>query len=155
MQKIIEEIREYVHSQWVLGALHGIGHWDRVYEYGQKLLTADANPLVVGLFAYLHDSCRMDDGMDLYHGQRAAVWIDTLRNTYLKDVADEELELLKEACRLHTTVPRTGNPTVDACFDSDCLDLWRAGIIPDPDRLATAKGKEIAGNTDYKLLMGL
>ena len=111
------------------------------------------NPLVVGLFAYLHDSCRMDDGMDLCHGERAAVWIDTLRNTYLKDVSDEEIELLKEACRLHTTELKTGNPTIDACFDSDRLDLWRVGIIPDPDRLATEKGKEIARNTDYKSLI--
>ena len=39
---------------------------------------------------------------------------------------------------------------IDACFDSDRLDLWRVGIIPDPDRLATEKGKEIARNTDYK-----
>ncbi len=53
-------------------------------------------------------------------------------------------------CRLHTIEHKTGNPTIDACFDSDRLDLWRVGIIPDPDRLATEKGKEIARNTDYK-----
>ena len=76
MQKIIEEIREYVHSQWTLGKIHGISHWDRVYENGQRLLATGVNPLVVGLFAYLHDSCRMDDWEDLDHGQRAAVWID-------------------------------------------------------------------------------
>ena len=152
---IIEKIREYVHSQWTLGTLHGISHWDRVYENGQRLLTLGVNPLVVGLFAYLHDSCRMDDGMDLYHGERAAVWIDTLRNTYLKDVSGEEIELLKEACRLHTTELKMGNPTIDACFDSDRLDLCRVGIIPDPARLATEKGREIARNTDYKALMGL
>ena len=153
IQKKIEEIRRYVHAQWTLGALHGISHWDRVYENGQKLLTPDVNPLVVGLFAYLHDSCRMDDGEDPYHGQRAAEWIDTLRNTYLKDVSDEEIELLKEACRLHTIKYKTGNPTIDACFDSDRLDLWRVGLIPDIDRLATEKGKEIARNTDYKELI--
>ena len=153
IQKKVEEIRRYVHARWTLGALHGIGHWDRVYENGQKLLTPDVNPLVVGLFAYLHDSCRIDDGEDINHGQRAAVWIDTLRNTYLKDVSDEEIELLQEACRLHTTALKTGNPTIDACFDSDRLDLWRVGIIPDPARLATEKGKEIASNTDYKSLI--
>jgi uncharacterized protein len=155
MEKIVEEIRRYVHAQWTLGALHGVRHWDRVYENGQKLLTSDVNPLVVGLFAYLHDSCRMDDGEDLYHGERAALWIGTLRNTYLKDFSDEEIELLQEACRLHTTEHQTGNPTIDACFDSDRLDLWRVGIIPDPARLATEKGREIARNTDYKALMGL
>jgi len=154
IQKIVEEIRRYVHSQWTLGALHGIRHWDRVYENGQKLLTPDTNPLVIGLFAYLHDSCRIDDGEDLYHGKRAADWIETIRGTYLKDVSNEEIELLQEACRLHTTELKTGNPTIDACFDSDRLDLWRVGVIPDPDRLATEKGKEIASNTDYKSLMG-
>ena len=153
MQKIVEEIREFVHSQWTLGTLHGISHWDRVYENGQKLLTPDVNPLVVGLFAYLHDSCRMNDWEDINHGKRAAKWIDTLRNTYLKDVSDEEIELLKEACRLHTIKHKTGNPTIDACFDSDRLDLWRVGIIPDPAKLATEKGKEIASNTDYKSLI--
>ena len=151
--QIVEDIRRYVHAQWTLGALHGIRHWDRVYENGQKLLTPDTNPLVIGLFAYLHDSCRIDDGEDLYHGKRAAEWIETLRGTYLKDVSNEEIELLQEACRLHTTELKTGNPTIDACFDSDRLDLWRVGIIPDPARLATEKGKEIARNTDYKSLI--
>ncbi len=153
-QKIIAEIRNYVHSRWKLGSMHGIRHWDRVYENGQKLMTPDVNPLVVGLFAYLHDSCRVDDGEDTYHAQRATAWIDTLRNTYLKDVSNEEIELLQKACRLHTTVSRTGNPTIDACFDSDRLDLWRVGITPDPNRLATEKGKAIARDTDYSLLLG-
>ena len=151
--QIVEDIRRYVHAQWKLGALHGIRHWDRVYENGQKLLTPDTNPLVIGLFAYLHDSCRIDDGEDLYHGKRAADWIETLRGTYLKDVSNEEIELLQEACRLHTTKLKTGNPTIDACFDSDRLDLWRVGVIPDPARLATEKGKEIANSTDYKSLI--
>ena len=151
--QIVEDIRRYVHAQWTLGALHGIRHWDRVYENGQKLLTPDTNPLVIGLFAYLHDSCRIDDGEDLYHGKRAADWIETLRGTYLKDVSNEEIELLQEACRLHTTKLKTGNPTIDACFDSDRLDLWRVGIIPDPTRLATEKGKEIANSTYYKSLI--
>ena len=153
MQKIIEEVRKYVHARWKLGTLHGIRHWDRVYENGQKLLTPDVNPLVVGLFAYLHDSCRMNDGEDLYHGERAADWIDTIRGKLLKDVSDEEIKLLQEACRLHTIEHKTGNPTIDACFDSDRLDLWRVGIIPDPDRLATEKGKEIARTTDYMKLI--
>ena len=151
--QIVEDIRRYVHAQWTLGALHGIRHWDRVYENGQKLLTPDTNPLVIGLFAYLHDSCRIDDGEDLYHGKRAADWIETLRGTYLKDVSNEEIELLQEACRLHTTKLKTGNPTIDACFDSDRLDLWRVGVIPDPARLATEKGKKIANSTDYKSLI--
>ena len=48
------------------GELHGISHWDRVCENEQLLLAPGVNPLVVGLFAYLHDFCHMDDGEDLY-----------------------------------------------------------------------------------------
>ena len=150
---IIEKIREFAHSRWTLGPLHGISHWDRVFENGQKLMTAEANPLVVGLFAYLHDSCRMNDMLDLEHGPRAAAFIDEIRRTQLAEVPDEEIELLKEACRLHTVAAKTGNSTVDTCFDADRLDLWRVGITPDPERLATEKGKEIARATDYAPLI--
>ena len=76
-----------------------------------------------------------------------------MRETYLAEVSDEEMELLKEACRLHTTTHRTGNPTIDACFDADRLDLWRVGITPDPEHLATEIGKEIAQSTDYEELL--
>ena len=118
---------------------------------GQRLLDSDVNPLVVALFAYLHDSCRLNDAEDINHGKRAAEWIEELRETYLKDIPAEDIELLKKACRLHTTVHKTGNPTIDACFDADRLDLWRVDIIPDPERLATEKGKQIARSTDYEL----
>ena len=147
MQEIIQEIRDIVRSRWTLGELHGINHWDRVYAYGQQLLTPDVDPFVVALFAYLHDSCRVDDGYDTTHGARAAEWIDTLRESYLKTLSEEQIRLLKKACRLHTTTPRTGNPTIDACFDADRMDLWRVGITPDLEKMATEKGKQMARDT--------
>ena len=150
---LIIEIREYAMSRWTLGKTHGVSHWDRVYENGKMLLTPEVDPLVVGLFAYLHDSCRKNDDEDYYHGPRAAEWIETLRDNYLKNLTDEEFSLLQEACRQHTMKRKTGNPTVDACFDADRLDLWRIGIKPNPDRLATEKGKDIARNTDYEPLI--
>ena len=153
MQEIVQQIRELVLSRSTDSQLHGISHWDRVYIYGKQLITPEVDPLVVALFAYLHDSCRQDDGYDTSHGPRAAKWIDTLRETYLKPLTDEQIILLKEACRLHTTTQKTGNPTIDACFDADRLDLWRADITPDPDKMATAKGKKIAQETDYNALM--
>ena len=152
-EPIVNEVREYVCSLWKLGSTHGVSHWDRVYQNGKLLLADGVNPLVVALFAYLHDSCRRNDGGDFNHGRRAAEWIETLRDTYLKSLSDEEFSLLKEACRLHTVQSKTGDPTIDACFDADRLDLWRVGITPDPDKLATEKGKEIARNTDYRLLI--
>lgn len=151
--EMIENLRRFVHSIWTNGPLHGIAHWDRVYDNGQKLLTDEVHPIVVGLFAYCHDACRLNDGHDVRHGARAAEWIKKLRNTYLKDISDEDFELLRKACELHTITHKTGNPTIDACFDADRLDLWRVGITPDPKRLATEKGKEIARNTDYTPLL--
>jgi uncharacterized protein len=140
----VKRVREYVMENSRTGGVHGIDHWDRVYANGQLLITSRVNSLVVGLFAYLHDFCREDDGDDLQHGPRAAKFVDTVRDTLLKDVCDEDIRLLKEACSLHTVADRTGNPTIDACFDADRLDLGRVGIVPDPAKLATRKGKEIA-----------
>ena len=142
----VKRVREYVIAEGHIGGVHGLDHWDRVYANGQMLITRKVNPLVIGLFAYLHDYCREDDGDDLQHGPRAAEFIDTVRDTLLRDVSDDDIHLLKEACRLHTVVDRTGNPTIDACFDADRLDLGRVGIIPDPARMATKKGKEIANS---------
>ena len=36
--------------------------------------------------------------------------------------------------------------TIDAYFDSDRLDLPRAGIIPDPAQMATKEGAVLATN---------
>ena len=119
----IRRVRDYVLMDSSERGCHGIEHWDRVYANGQMLITRKVNPLVIGLFAYLHDYCREDDGDDLQHGPRAAEFIDTVRDTLLRDVSDDDIHLLKEACRLHTVVDRTGNPTIDACFDADRLDL--------------------------------
>ena len=140
----INRVREYVLTNIHAGGCHGIDHMDRVYANGELLITPKVNRLGLGLFAYLHDSCREDDGDDLQHGPRAAAFIDTIKDTLLMEISDEEIHLLKEACRLHTVADRTGNTTIDACFDADRLDLGRVGITPDPARMATKKGAKIA-----------
>lgn len=99
---------------------------------------------VVLCFAYLHDVERQSDGYDVEHGPRAAELIDQIRYSVLSFLDDKQIGLLKDACTFHTTCPKTGNPTIDACFDSDRLDLPRAGIIPDPDKMATKEGAEKA-----------
>lgn len=45
---------------------------------------------------------------------------------------------------MHTVEHRTGDPTIDACFDADRLDLWRVGIKPDPSLMATEIGADLA-----------
>ena len=140
----IEKVKQWAVSRWTLGPLHGVSHWERVERNGLLLATPECDVTVIRLFAYLHDSCRESDSYDEKHGPRAAKMMEGLRDNLLKDLSDEQFALLQLACRLHTTVRRTGIPTVDACFDADRLDLGRVGIKPKPYKMATEKGMEIA-----------
>ena len=42
------------------------------------------------------------------------------------------------------TEPRSGDATIDTCYDADRLDLGRVGIKLDPNKIATAFGARIA-----------
>jgi uncharacterized protein len=115
----------------------------------------DINIKVVRFFAYLHDKCRIDNWKDIEHGVRAAEMLLTIKNTILKDFTDEEFSLLERACRFHTTERRTGNPTIDVCFDADRLDLGRVGIVPNPKLMATEQGAYFAANIHLIDEMGI
>lgn len=140
----IEQVKQWAVSRWTLGEMHGVSHWERVERNGLLLATPECDATVIRLFAYLHDSCRENDGYDKEHGPRAAEMIVGLRETLLNDLTDQQFDLLQKACRLHTITHSTGNPTIDACFDADRLDLGRVGITPDPGKMATERGKELA-----------
>ena len=144
--KDIEKVREYAieHTKMGVDSIHGIEHWDRVARNGELLNVPEADMKVVLSFAYLHDVERDNDGYDEEHGPKAAKLVEEIHDTLLAFLDNKQIGLLKEACALHTTCHRTGNPTIDACFDSDRLDLTRVGIIPDPDRMATKEGAEKA-----------
>ena len=107
---------------------------------GTFCIRKDINITVVRLFAYLHDKCRLDDGWDFEHGIRAAKMLHSIRRTLLKELSDNEFSLLEKACELHTTEHKTGEPTIDTCFDADRLDLNRVGIEPSPNKMATEQG---------------
>lgn len=142
----INKVKQFSAKGWVLGLCHGISHWERVERNGLLLATEQVNTTVVRLFAYLHDKWRVDNWEDLEHGKRAAENLPALRSTLLAWLTDEEFELLRKACELHTVCHSTGNPTIDACFDADRLDLMRVGITPNPKKMATERGKFYAAN---------
>ena len=106
-EQLILKVRAFAMERWTLGELHGIKHWDRVYENALRIATPDVSTLVLGLFAYLHDSCRVSDGRDIDHGVRACGLIDTIRETLLAEVPDKDIKLLRDACRYHTTKHKT------------------------------------------------
>ncbi|WP_288880621.1 hypothetical protein [uncultured Bacteroides sp.] len=146
----INIVKRFASSDWKLGEIHGLSHWQRVERNGiilslEKLngtfcIRKDINITVVRLFAYLHDKCRLDDGWDFEHGIRAAKMLHSIRRTLLKELSDNEFSLLEKACELHTTEHKTGEPTIDTCFDADRLDLNRVGIEPSPNKMATEQG---------------
>lgn len=139
---IIELIKN-VAQDWIIGETHGLNHWLRVHENIIKLcqLNRGVNIDVALAFAYLHDSCRRYDGRDIKHGERAIEKVLSLRNTILNKFSDEEIEMLCDACKLHTTTLRTGSVTIDTCFDADRLDIGRVGLCPDPLKMATDGGR--------------
>lgn len=143
---LINKIKQFAINGWALGECHGLSHWERVERNGLLIATEEVNTTVVRLFAYLHDKWRVDNGYDMEHGIRAAEHLPTLRDTLLSELSDEEFEQLRRACELHTVRHRTGDITIDTCFDADRLDLTRVGITPDPDRMATERGAYYAAN---------
>ena len=141
-KKLIEEIK----SKFVLNlkGYHGIAHWARVRRRGLLLAElTNANPKVVELFAFLHDSCReSEDGDDDMHGIRAAKFAYQLVADDVIDVTDEELELLMIACSQHSDGFLYAPITVQTCWDADRLDLGRVDIIPERAKLCTKEARE-------------
>ena len=147
-----EDLRFFCMSRWPedLGTTHGVDHWDRVAKFGRMLYQEGADMDVILAFAYLHDAERMHNGRDINHGKRASGLIDAIRPTQLEALSDEQINKLKRACALHTIEHKTGDITIDICFDADRMDLPRVGITPSPQRMATKKGTEFVANPQYE-----
>ncbi|MGQ0511906.1 MAG: hypothetical protein ACT4P9_14985 [Betaproteobacteria bacterium] len=124
--------------------IHGAPHWSRVRKNGLTLAEKSgpqANTRVIELFAFLHDSCRHDDGYDPMHGSRAAESLIELAEE-IPNLAKEERELLAYACTRHSDGLTEAELTVQVCWDADRLDLGRVGHRPDPRRLCTPAAKD-------------
>ena len=89
-----------------------------------------------------------DDG----HGLRGGNLARSLRGT-LVHLDDARFELLFEACRLHTDGLTEGEPTLQACWDADRLDLGRVGITPEPHRLCTDAARGLVSWANARALV--
>lgn len=139
-QSLIKIIRNQFVLEWT--GIHGAPHWARVRENGLRLADlTGANPRVIELFAFLHDSRRLNDGRDPAHGARAAEFVRILAGSEF-DLEPNELELLVGACHGHSDGLTVGDITVLTCWDADRLDLGRVGIAPDPARLCTEAARD-------------
>lgn len=72
--------------------VHGPNHWARVRHHGVSLgAEVGADLLVVELFAFLHDSQRLNEFEDRLHGDRAAEYAASLNHRYF-DLYDKQLK---------------------------------------------------------------
>ena len=143
MSTIGRRARELVVPQFALDKrsnVHGIPHWVRVANNGRRICALhQLNYKVTEWFAYLHDSCRLNDYQDPEHGHRAAVLAVELRE-YI-NLTDKHFDWLLTALQGHSDGHTAGHDMhVLACWDADRLDLPRVGIIPDPNRMCTEYG---------------
>jgi uncharacterized protein len=141
MRALVQAIRDQYLLRWQ--GTHGVGHWARVYTIGAELASgtgADAD--VLRLFAVFHDACRHSEGFDDGHGPRGAELALRFRGRYF-DLDDGPFALLYEACAGHTIGRWHPDLTVQACWDSDRLDLLRCGISPDPARLGSDRARRL------------
>ncbi len=146
MEIDFQRLWEHVAAQFQGGpwSLHGVTHWRRVERNGLLLAgRTQANVEVVRLFALFHDSRRENEGTDLGHGARGADLAAALRGESY-DLSDDDFELLHYACTWHTDGVSHDDATIATCWDADRLDLGRVGVRPDPRRMCTAFGREIA-----------
>ena len=122
---------------------HGSEHWLRVLANGRILAPlTGADPVVVDLFALLHDVCRENEDHDPGHGPRAAALAAELRGLWF-DLDDSQMALLTDSCTRHDRGETEADPTVQTCWDADRLDLGRVGIVPDPRRLCTNAARDV------------
>lgn len=139
--ELLAAIKKQYRLSWM--GIHGVLHWNRVYENGVKLSEQEGvDKDVVQLFSVFHDSQRLNEGRDKDHGTRGGLLAGKLREYFILDV--DQFDLLVTACQLHTHAQNHDNITVKACFDSDRLDLGRVGITPDPALLCTPLAKSEA-----------
>lgn len=125
---LIARVREQYCLEW--DGLHGAHHWARVRYHGLAVARArQADLLVVELFAFLHDSCRVADFGDPHHGRRGAAFAASL-NRQVFDLEPWQLDRLTFAIEQHSDGHVHADATIQSCWDADRLDLGRAGIKP-------------------------
>lgn len=146
MKKIIFSILNIVKPDFKLDirrSEHGIAHWVRVWRNAKEICEHEnIDPLVPCLFSFLHDSQRWEEGSDIRHGERGAMFAFELYSKHQLDIKASDIALLCKAIDLHSFGECEAEPVVQACWDADRLDLGRVHVTPDPKYLCTRHAKK-------------
>lgn len=141
-REITKVLKETFQLNW--RGYHGASHWARVRHNSKILATAyTANQAILHYFSLFHDIARINEGRDKGHGLRAAKFLAEKGGAIWLGLTSVEYKELIEAITLHSEPYPCGTITQQICWDSDRLDLWRIGTMPDPDRLFTDRAIEL------------
>ncbi|MCF8190228.1 MAG: hypothetical protein K9J14_03090 [Polynucleobacter sp.] len=131
---LIDLIKSEFKIDWQ--GIHGANHWARVLHHGKNIgQIRKADLMVVELFGFLHDSCRLNDGRDPQHGARAAEFAHGIHGDFYS-LHPMQLEKLCYALKHHSDGGVSLDATIQTCWDADRLDLGRVGIFPSPQFLS-------------------
>jgi uncharacterized protein len=123
--------------------VHGPSHWARVRHHGLAIgRELGADLLVVELFAFLHDSQRLNEFEDDLHGERAAEYAVSLNHIYF-ELKPKGIDDLTYAIRFHSEGGVHHCSTIQTCWDADRLDLGRVGIKPSARFLSVHAAEKI------------
>ncbi|MEV4423489.1 hypothetical protein AB0L40_26490 [Patulibacter sp. NPDC049589] len=153
-------------STHLTSTIHGVDHWRAVGATAASL--ADASDMAAAdadeaarpdrelllLFALLHDSQRIDDGRDLEHGPRAALFFDELLAAGAIRLDDARAAVLREAIRDHTNGTLSEQPTIAVCWDADRLLIHRVGFVPKARFCSTPEARRRADASELPDLVG-
>lgn len=137
-------VRGYIHANTNAASHvhHGPSHWARVEAHALVISQSlGISPLVPALFALVHDSQRINDNADPWHGSRAARFVREHRTHLFSFLSESDWMILQEACEKHSDGLVSENPILQACWDADRLDLGRVGIKPAPAYMGSAFAK--------------
>lgn len=122
-------------------SIHGLHHWLRVLANGFEISKHNgANKKIITCFAFFHDIKRERENKDPEHGPRGSIAFLSLK--YKVNLTRDEIYKVVEACHGHTNELYHDDVDISTCWDSDRLDLYRVGIIPDSQYLNQEISKE-------------
>jgi uncharacterized protein len=144
---LIAHIKQEFKIDW--HGIHGANHWARVLHHGKSIgQIRNADLMVIELFGFLHDSCRLNDGRDPKHGERAAEFAHGMNGEYFQ-LQPRQLDKLCYAMQHHSGGEVSTDITIQTCWDSDRLDLGRVGITPSPKYLSKEATRFIDAAYDW------
>ena len=135
--------------------VHGPSHWARVRHHALTIgQVTGADLMVVELFAFLHDSKRLNEDKDPEHGFRAASFATQLNGLYFQ-LDSFQLDVLCHAITHHSDGVVNADPTIQTCWDADRLDLGRVGIKPAAKYLSPVASQHIESAYNWSMRHGV